>query len=106
MLEGQAAVRIYGNHDYNKDIVRYLGNDVFSASYSFGRQVLSFACRNALSSNFSRSAQWLSWSFPLVNDWEINGYIQAFSGYGQTLSAYRQYTNAIGVGVEFTGFAW
>ncbi|WP_330926522.1 phospholipase A [Candidatus Sororendozoicomonas aggregata] len=106
LLEGQVAVRINAMHNYNKDIVRYLGNDVFSVSYTSGRKVFSFACRNTVSSNFSRGAQWLSWSFPIVDDWRINGYIQAFSGYGQTLSGYEHYTNAIGVGFQFTGFFW
>lgn len=86
--------------DHNPDIAHYLGYGQWIVSYHFGehrQQTLSFLSRNNLTSGFSRGAEELTWSFPLVQ--ALKGYLQIFSGYGQSLIEYNHRTEAIGVGI-------
>jgi phospholipase A1 len=58
--------------------------------------------RNNLQSGFESGAVELSWSFPLWNYPYLKGYVQYFSGYGESLIDYDQYVNRIGIGVSLT----
>lgn len=58
--------------------------------------------RKNIESGFSKGAVELGWSFPL---WEIpyfKGYVQYFSGYGESLIDYDEYVNRLGVGIILT----
>ncbi|MGV3653108.1 MAG: phospholipase A, partial [Noviherbaspirillum sp.] len=44
-----------------------------------------------------RGAAQLSWAFPLAS--RLMGYVQVFSGYGQSLIDYNYYQRSIGLGV-------
>jgi phospholipase A1 len=58
--------------------------------------------RNNLESGFSKGAVELGWSFPLFQYDYIKGYIQYFSGYGESLIDYNNYVNRIGFGILLT----
>jgi phospholipase A1 len=88
--------------DDNPDIGDFMGHYELSASYKWGENVFSLMSRNNLESGFSKGAVQASWSFPLW-DWPyLKGYVQWFSGYGQSLIEYDQYANTIGVGFSLT----
>ncbi|HKI81235.1 MAG TPA: phospholipase A [Pseudodesulfovibrio sp.] len=84
--------------DHNPDIARYLGYGRWVLSYHPSqRQSISLLSRNNITSGFSRGAWQLTWSFPLLE--RINGYLQIFSGYGQSLIEYDHRSRAVGLGV-------
>ncbi|PNT89540.1 phospholipase A [Coxiella burnetii] len=82
---------------HNPDIYRYLGYGRVVFAVTFHRQVLSLMLRNTVESGFKRGAIELSYSFPIHG--LLHGYIQFFSGYGQSLIEYNHYTNSVGVGI-------
>lgn len=96
-IRGWHAIRAAGLLEHNPDISHYLGYGDWVASYRWGAQRFSLMSRNNLTSGFARGAWQLSWSFPLVQ--HLRGYVQAFSGYGQSLIEYDHSTNAVGVGI-------
>jgi phospholipase A1 len=89
-------------NDDNPDITDYLGHYELSASYLWKEHVFSVMSRNNLESGFSQGAVQLSWSFPLGNWPYLKGYMQWFSGYGQSLIDYDTYVNSIGFGISLT----
>jgi phospholipase A1 len=84
----------------NPDMTRYMGDGDVVAAYKYNKQVLSLTLRNQAESGFSRGAEMLTYSFPLTG--HLEGYIQIFSGYGQSLIEYNHYTNGIGIGVSLS----
>jgi phospholipase A1/A2 len=82
---------------HNPHIVDYMGNGRFLAAYKWNSQEVSVMSRNNLQSGFTRGAEELTYSFPLFG--HVKGYLQAFSGYGQSLIEYDHYTNGVGVGI-------
>lgn len=82
---------------HNPNISHYLGNGRVVIAYQFAHQELSLMFRNAAESGFSRGALEVGYEFPIYG--KINGYLQFFSGYGQSLIEYDHYTNSVGVGV-------
>jgi phospholipase A1 len=88
-----------GLRTYNPDIVRYLGRSELRLAYKHHKHVFAVEARNHLESGFRRGATKLTWSFPLPFVDNIKGYVQAFSGYGQSLIEYNHYTNSVGIGI-------
>lgn len=88
--------------DDNPDITDYLGHYELRGAYKWREHVFSGMSRNNLESEFSRGAVELSWSFPLGSYPYMHGYLQYFSGYGESLIDYNQYTNRVGVGLVLT----
>lgn len=86
----------------NPDITDYLGHYELSASYRLENNVFSIMSRNNLESGFKNGALELSWSFPLFHWPYLRGYVQYFTGYGESLIDYNEYTNTIGLGVSLT----
>ncbi|MDO8953372.1 MAG: phospholipase A [Gammaproteobacteria bacterium] len=84
----------------NPDMARYLGYGQAIAAYKYHSQVVSLTLENEAESGFSRGSEMLTWSFPLTGP--LDGYVQLFSGYGQSLIEYNHYTNAIGIGVSLS----
>lgn len=84
----------------NPDMTRYLGDGQFIAAYKYHNQVFSLTFENEFESGFSRGSEMATWSFPLAGP--LEGYVQLFSGYGQSLIEYNHYTNAIGIGVSLS----
>lgn len=88
--------------DDNPDITRYLGHYEIGAAYKWDDHTFSLMTRNGLESDFRRGAVQVSWSFPL-GDWPfLRGYVQYFTGYGESLIDYDQYVNRVGVGLSLT----
>ncbi len=89
-------------NDDNPDITDYLGHGEIKMAYKHKGHNFSIMSRNNLESGFSKGAIELGWSFPLFNYNYLKGYIQYFSGYGESLIDYDQYVNRIGFGLLLT----
>jgi phospholipase A1 len=90
------------DEDDNPDITDYLGHYEIRGFYKWREHVFSAMSRNNLESGFSNGAVELGWSFPLGNYPYLKGYLQYFTGYGESLIDYNQYVNRIGIGVSVT----
>ena len=88
--------------DDNPDITDYLGHYEVRAAYKWNDHVFSVMSRNNLESGFSRGAVELTWSFPFWDHPFLKGYVQYFSGYGESLIDYDNYVNKIGIGFALT----
>jgi phospholipase A1 len=86
--------------DDNPDINRYMGYGDIVGVYRHRQHTFSALARyNAAS---SRGALQLGWSFPLGR--RVRGYVQAFTGYGESLIDYNVRQNTIGLGVSLADF--
>ena len=88
--------------DDNPDIEDYLGHHELRIVHKRGQHVFSAMSRNNIESGFSRGAVELAWSFPLGDYPYLKGYVQYFSGYGESLIDYDQYVHRIGFGLALT----
>lgn len=86
----------------NPDMNKYMGYEEILVGYKYNNQVFSLETRNLIESSGRRSGNTLSWSFPITI--YIKGYVQAFSGYGQSLIEYNHRTNSIGVGIALSNW--
>jgi phospholipase A1 len=86
------------SNDDNPDIVDYMGHGDAVVSYHFGRQTISALGR--YNPRTGKGAALASWSFPLWR--RVNGYVQAFSGYGESLIDYNWKQTTYGVGIALT----
>lgn len=84
------------SEDHNPDIIDFIGYERALMSYKYHQQVFSVEARNTVESGFSKGAVEIAWSFPLTK--HISGYVQFFSGYGQSLIEYNHYANSAGIG--------
>ena len=88
--------------DNNPDITDYLGHYEIRAGYKWKENVFSIMSRNNLESGFSKGAVELTWSFPLGSYKYLKGYVQGFTGYGQSMVDYNYYQSSIGIGFAIT----
>jgi phospholipase A1 len=81
-----------------------MGHGEVRLAYKWDKKnVLSAMFRNNIESDFKRGTVELSWSFPLWKDYKyMKGYVQYFSGYGESLIDYDHYVNRIGIGILLT----
>ncbi|MGA8049540.1 MAG: phospholipase A [Burkholderiales bacterium] len=84
--------------DDNPDIVDYMGHGDAVASYHFGRQTISALGR--YNARTGKGALQASWSFPMWR--RVNGYVQAFTGYGESLIDYNWKQTTYGLGIALT----
>ncbi len=84
----------------NPDLAQFMGYGQVVVAYKYGHQVFSVSARNVIESGGRRSGITLGWSFPLTQ--YIKGYVQAYSGYGQSLIEYNHRTNSLGVGIALS----
>lgn len=82
--------------DDNPDIEHYMGNFELRALRKFGQHSTGFMWRNNLQRD-NRNALQLDYTFPINK--RLRGYLQIYSGYGESLIDYDHYNNRIGVGV-------
>ena len=82
--------------DDNPDIQKYMGHGEFYAVYTWGKQRFGIMLRNNFRTENYGAVQ-LDWSFPLHR--KFDGYIQYFSGYGESLIDYNHSTSRIGIGI-------
>jgi len=88
---------IYSTNGNNKNIAKFLGYGHLLVAYQFHQQVFSLQAHNFIE-NYARYATGeATWSFPLIP--YVKGYVQVFSGYGQSLIEYNHRTNSVGVGL-------
>jgi phospholipase A1 len=88
--------------DDNRDITEFLGHGEIRAAYKYKEHVFSVMSRNSIESGFGNGALELSWSFPLLHYPYVKGYVQYFTGYGESLIDYNNYVNKIGIGLSLT----
>lgn len=94
-------IKEHSDDDDNPDIHNYLGNLELSGVYKKGKHTFDFMVRNNLrSSDNNHGALQLNWSYPLSSN--VRGYVQWFTGYGESLIDYNAYTNSLGIGFQLT----
>ena len=86
-----------GSNDDNPDITHYLGHGDIQAIWRFSQQTVGLNVRGNLFATPGGSAN-LDWSFPIHRN--LKGYVQLFTGYGETLIDYNHRQNVIGLGVS------
>jgi phospholipase A1 len=86
------------DNDDNRDITSYLGYGEMWMGTVWRDFHLALMLRNNLRfDGDNRGAMQFELSFPLIE--HLNGYIQYFAGYGESLIDYNHFTNRIGAGV-------
>lgn len=89
--------------DDNPDIDKYMGYGELGGLWSISeKHSLEFMFRNNLRTNNNKGTIQLGWSFP-IND-RIQGYVEYFNGYGESLIYYNQRTQRIGIGFKLTNW--
>lgn len=88
--------------DDNSDITDYMGHGEIGAAYKWNRNTFAVMSRNNLESGFRKGAIEATWSFPLWNYKYLKGYIQGFTGYGQSLIDYDSKETTLGIGFAAT----
>lgn len=85
--------------DDNPDITSYLGHGDLQAMWQAGEHGFGVLLRsNLLSGSQPRGAAQLDWSFPIHRN--LKGYVQLFTGFGETLIDYNHRQTTLGVGVS------
>ena len=84
--------------DDNPDITHYLGYGDVTALYTFGKHTLSLLARYNPATG--KGALQAGWNFPLHR--KVRGYVQWFSGYGESMIDYNWRQNTIGIGVSLS----
>ncbi len=88
--------------DDNPDIYDYLGYGHIRGIWMLKKNnTITFLLRDNFQRN-QRGAVQLDWSFPLVR--KIRGYVQFFTGYGESLIDYNHYSTRFGAGIELTNW--
>jgi phospholipase A1 len=83
-------------HDDNPNMEDYLGYGEVQAYYFWKKHRFGLMLRNNLEFHANRGALQLEWSFPIIGP--VNGYVQYFNGYGESLLDYNHSVNRIGIG--------
>ncbi|PLX98835.1 MAG: phospholipase [Desulfuromonas sp.] len=86
--------------DDNPDINKFLGSGELYAFYKWDRQTFGLMLRNNLRRHDNKGAIQLDWSFPVSSN--LKGYVQYFSGYGESLIDYNAAVHRISLGVLLT----
>ena len=82
--------------DDNPDITQFMGHGDATVTYAYGGHTFSAGGRYRPSSG--KGAIQLNWHFPLQRG--VRGYVQAFTGYGESLIDYNAKQSTIGVGIS------
>lgn len=85
--------------DENPNIERFVGQFEMIAAWKKGDNTYSVNWRNNARAD-NRGSLELGWSFPLAA--RARGYVQAFTGYGESLIDYDDHHNRIGFGILLT----
>jgi phospholipase A1 len=91
--------------DNNPDLIDYRGRSETQLNWASGLSTASLLYRNTLQ-GVKYGALQLEWTYPVLRD-QPNGlrwYLQAFRGYGETLTDYNFRQTSFGVGVTFLQF--
>lgn len=82
--------------DNNPDIESYVGRGDITGIWSKGDHTVSVTWRNSFKDDWHGAGQ-LDYSFPITGN--LKGYLQVFSGYGESLIDYNHAQTTIGLGV-------
>ncbi|MEO6145735.1 MAG: phospholipase A [Sulfuriferula sp.] len=88
--------------DNNPDIQDYMGRGDVVATYTRNGNTYSLLLRNNLKRAANRGAIRVDWSFPLYG--RLQGYVQYFNGYGESLIDYNHKQQSLGIGLSLA--AW
>jgi len=82
--------------DNNPDIVDYMGRFELEGNYRLGggHEISALVRRNF---STDKGAVQVGWAFPLAGP--VKGYVNAFSGYGQSMIDYNYFQRSLGLGV-------
>ena len=94
LLRPWLRIRESESADNNPDIEHYLGHGEVMAGYRLGGHTFTATSRWNVSSG--KGAIQGTWSFPLHP--RLKGYVQVFSGYGESLTDYNWRQNTVGLG--------
>lgn len=84
--------------DDNPEIENYVGRGELMVARKWRDHVFSVQARHSLrGGKNSRGSAQLSWSFPVAGD--LKGYVQLFSGYGESMIDYNHRQTMIGAGL-------
>jgi phospholipase A1 len=83
--------------DDNPDISNYIGRGELQGIYRFDKSLISVTLRDNLRADNHGSAR-IDYVFPIYK--KLNGYVQFFSGYGESLIDYNFRQDTIGVGIS------
>jgi phospholipase A1 len=81
--------------DDNPDITKYIGQGEMQGIYRFDKSLVSVTLRDNLRADNHGSVR-VDYVFPIYK--KLNGYVQFFSGYGESLIDYNSRQDTIGVG--------
>ncbi|MCF2948571.1 phospholipase A [Paraglaciecola aquimarina] len=88
--------------DDNPNIERYVGYGELGGLWNISdKNTLELVIRNNLRSD-NRGAVELGWSFPING--KLQGYLEYFNGYGESLIYFDQHTQRIGLGFKLTNW--
>jgi phospholipase A1/A2 len=85
-------------HDDNPDMTKYMGRFDITMIKKYGSQSFELMVRNNLHTRDNKGALQVGWSFPLTD--RLRGYVQWFTGYGESLIDYNVRQNTIGAGIQ------
>lgn len=89
--------------DDNADIEDYVGRAELLLTRQWGEHVVALQLRHSLrGGDRSRGSGQVEWAFPL--DGALRGYLQWFSGYGESLIDYNLRQNKLGIGILIVGW--
>nr|WP_315520256.1 phospholipase A [uncultured Campylobacter sp.] len=89
---------VLGDKGDNKDILKYIGHGDLRLSYNLNDHIFSLMLRNNLHfDKTNKGAAELSYMFPIFST-GVYGYLQYFTGYGESLIDYNRHTDKIGLG--------
>lgn len=88
------------SEDDNPDITDYMGHAELRIGWKRSENLYTLMLRNNLESGTNRGAIQATWSFPLNE--HVGGYVQIFSGYGESLIDYNRSVTRIGFGVQLS----
>jgi len=92
-------IRLGSSIDDNEDITNFMGRGEANIVYDWGRQRFMAVLRNSLHfKSANRGSIQLNWSFPILKN--LNGHLQFFDGYGETLIDYNHRQTTLGFGVS------
>lgn len=87
-----------GSREDNPHVDDYVGRAALKLAYFQGQHQWQLKWRNNLRWDQNRGSVQASWSFPLLP--RLAGYVQLFSGYGESLLDYDQTTTRLSLGVR------
>ena len=89
---------VVGNKGDNKDILKYIGHGDVRLSYNLNNYIFSLMLRNNLHfDKTNKGAAEISYMFPIFST-GVYGYLQYFTGYGESLIDYNRHTDKFGFG--------